>query len=285
MRTLISSTRTLPSIGRLPRFGGAVILTAATLSLGLVGCEMEETSNVDLRRSAANDEMTTDRDPNPSPADENGDDAGSAPAQDGGSSATADATAPGAPDPNAYKEGDTLRTTADLNLRSGAGTEHGVLVTMPTGAVVALVAAAPTNGFYNVKYASLTGWASAKYLVAAPGAVVDEHPVQEIITPVPVRPHVQAFANVACGTVGCPDVVSSYHGHQPSVDLALDVFQLRELGDKFADFALGDKVHRLEYVIWRQRINTRDGRGWRMMEDRGSITQNHYDHVHVSFNP
>jgi hypothetical protein len=34
-------------------------------------------------------------------------------------------------------------------------------------------------------------------------------------------------------------------------------------------------------VIWRQRINS--GTGWRAMEDRGSITQNHYDHVHVSF--
>lgn len=35
------------------------------------------------------------------------------------------------------------------------------------------------------------------------------------------------------------------------------------------------------YVIFRQRYN--DGSGWDPMEDRGSITQNHYDHVHVSF--
>jgi hypothetical protein len=27
------------------------------------------------------------------------------------------------------------------------------------------------------------------------------------------------------------------------------------------------------------------GDGWRPMEDRGSITQNHCDHVHVSFEP
>lgn len=262
----------------------ALVLTATAWSAALVGCAMEESSGIDLRRSAANDEMTTDSDSNPGNADDESPDAGSAPTQDGGTS-TADATSPATPDPSAFKEGDTLRTTEDLNLRSGAGTQHDILLTMPAGAVVALVAAAPSNGFYNVRYASLTGWASAKYLVAAPGAVVDEYPLQEVISPVPVRPHVQAFANVACGTVGCPDVVSSYHGHQPSVDLALDVFQLRELGDKFADFALGDTAHRLDYVIWRQRINTRDGRGWRMMEDRGSITQNHYDHVHVSFNP
>lgn len=37
------------------------------------------------------------------------------------------------------------------------------------------------------------------------------------------------------------------------------------------------------YVIWRQRINSLDGRGWKSMEDRGSPTANHMDHVHVSF--
>ncbi|RAY13834.1 hypothetical protein DPM19_18365 [Actinomadura craniellae] len=37
------------------------------------------------------------------------------------------------------------------------------------------------------------------------------------------------------------------------------------------------------YIIWRQRIyDFRTGAGWKMMGDRGSITQNHYDHVHVS---
>jgi hypothetical protein len=36
-------------------------------------------------------------------------------------------------------------------------------------------------------------------------------------------------------------------------------------------------------VIWRQRIyDMRGSGGWRQMEDRGSVTQNHYDHVHVS---
>jgi uncharacterized protein YbdZ (MbtH family) len=37
----------------------------------------------------------------------------------------------------------------------------------------------------------------------------------------------------------------------------------------------------LKYVIWKQRINS--GSGWRAMGDRGSLTQNHYDHVHITF--
>lgn len=38
------------------------------------------------------------------------------------------------------------------------------------------------------------------------------------------------------------------------------------------------------YIIWRQQIWSVEqaDEGWRSMEDRGSATQNHYDHVHVS---
>jgi hypothetical protein len=40
----------------------------------------------------------------------------------------------------------------------------------------------------------------------------------------------------------------------------------------------------IRYVIWRQRIwNIERAReGWRTMENRGGITANHYDHVHIS---
>lgn len=39
------------------------------------------------------------------------------------------------------------------------------------------------------------------------------------------------------------------------------------------------------YVIWHQHIWSvaRSSEGWRLMEDRGSPTANHMDHVHVSF--
>ncbi|RCG32165.1 hypothetical protein DQ384_06565 [Sphaerisporangium album] len=37
------------------------------------------------------------------------------------------------------------------------------------------------------------------------------------------------------------------------------------------------------YIIWRQRYyDIRTGAGWRQMSDRGGVTANHYDHVHVS---
>ncbi len=40
----------------------------------------------------------------------------------------------------------------------------------------------------------------------------------------------------------------------------------------------------VKYLIWRQRY-WEPGRGWKVMEDRGSPTANHYDHVHVTVNP
>ena len=43
------------------------------------------------------------------------------------------------------------------------------------------------------------------------------------------------------------------------------------------------KALNVKYVIWRQRIDT--GSGFRPMADRGSPTANHFDHVHVSFEP
>lgn len=39
----------------------------------------------------------------------------------------------------------------------------------------------------------------------------------------------------------------------------------------------------VKYLIWQQRYWA-PGEGWSMMEDRGSPTANHYDHVHVTLN-
>lgn len=57
------------------------------------------------------------------------------------------------------------------------------------------------------------------------------------------------------------------------------------LGNSIRDYALANKDKlNVKYVIFRQRIYFNPGNG-RAMEDRGSPTQNHLDHVHVSFNP
>lgn len=57
-------------------------------------------------------------------------------------------------------------------------------------------------------------------------------------------------------------------------------------GNAIADWARRNyKALNVKYVIWQQRIwNPSVKDSWRKMENRGSVTQNHYDHVHISFN-
>ncbi len=116
--------------------------------------------------------------------------------------------------------------------------------------------------------------------------------VEVDITGPDVLPHVQRFANAVCGTTGAC-TIGTRDGHHPSAERAIDILVSDAFGKLPSDDnALGDEVaaftldHMTEYgvwyTIWRQRYN--DGSGWDPMEDRGSITQNHYDHVHVSFN-
>ncbi|GLX00206.1 hypothetical protein [Microtetraspora sp. NBRC 16547] len=55
-------------------------------------------------------------------------------------------------------------------------------------------------------------------------------------------------------------------------------------GDSLAQWCIdnADK-YGIMYIIWQQRFyDMRTGAGWRMMSNRGGITANHYDHVHVS---
>jgi hypothetical protein len=67
-----------------------------------------------------------------------------------------------------------------------------------------------------------------------------------------------------------------------SSGLAVDFMVDRADGDRLAACALNNRAALgISYVIWRQRINF--GNGWQRMEDRGGVTANHYDHVHVSF--
>lgn len=57
-------------------------------------------------------------------------------------------------------------------------------------------------------------------------------------------------------------------------------------GDQIAAFTQQNAGRlNVQYIIWKQHIWNigRASEGWRAMPDRGSVTANHYDHVHVSF--
>jgi uncharacterized protein YraI len=56
------------------------------------------------------------------------------------------------------------RTTADLNLRAGPGTEHGAIAVIPEGAAVEMEQCQP--GWCQVTYGGMTGYAAEAYLDA-----------------------------------------------------------------------------------------------------------------------
>jgi hypothetical protein len=76
------------------------------------------------------------------------------------------------------------------------------------------------------------------------------------------------------------------NGHPAGLAIDLMVSDVKR-GTGLAEYAKAN-AGRLGvlYIIWRQRIWSvaRSSEGWRQMEDRGSPTQNHMDHVHISFN-
>jgi uncharacterized protein YbdZ (MbtH family) len=103
------------------------------------------------------------------------------------------------------------------------------------------------------------------------------------------RPHVAMVGNLLKAMFAVKDVGgrSSRAGSKDdhTVGLALDfMVSNAALGTSIANYVLANQQRLgVTYVIWQQRINS--GGGWSMMENRGSRTANHYDHVHVSFLP
>ena len=79
------------------------------------------------------------------------------------------------------------------------------------------------------------------------------------------------------------------HGKGLAIDFMVPVSSA--LGDQVAEYAIQNMASRgINYIIWKQRFyapyDSKYGPAytWNPMPDRGSITENHYDHVHVSMN-
>jgi hypothetical protein len=100
-----------------------------------------------------------------------------------------------------------------------------------------------------------------------------------------VKPWVRDAARFLSCLYGEPDLIGvSGRGRVSDhpTGLAVDFMMRGERGDRLAACALANReALGISYVIWEQRINF--GEGWQPMENRGSSTENHFDHVHVSF--
>ncbi|HIH7894097.1 TPA: LysM peptidoglycan-binding domain-containing protein [Streptococcus suis] len=110
-----------------------------------------------------------------------------------------------------------------------------------------------------------------------------------------LQPQVAAFRAEVANAFG----ITSFSGYRPGDSgdhgkgLAIDfmVPQSSALGDQVAAYAVVNLASKnINYIIWKQRFYAPydsiygPAYTWNLMPDRGSVTENHYDHVHVSFN-
>jgi hypothetical protein len=110
-----------------------------------------------------------------------------------------------------------------------------------------------------------------------------------------LQPQVAAFRAEVANAFG----ITSFSGYRAGdtgdhgKGLAIDfmVPQSSALGDQVATYAAANLASKnISYIIWKQRFYSPyasiygPAYTWNLMPDRGSITENHYDHVHVSFN-
>lgn len=198
------------------------------------------------------------------------------------------------PEPEAEIKLSVRWTTARLNVWSRPG-EGSRLLTVLDTAVKVLVTGTVDGAWAEVDRGDRTAWVRKAYLVPRK----------------PKAPAVRQFAGVSGSP--CPDGSSVETGLQPNTvkvyravcaafpavsawggrsgsgnhgaGLALDIMASGSLGEAIAEYVRSQaSAFGVSDVIFAQRIWTplRSSEGWRAMEDRGSTTANHYDHVHVS---
>ena len=137
--------------------------------------------------------------------------------------------------------------------------------------------------------------------VASEAPVTSEAPAAQPASTntLPTDPHLQpqaeAFRQDVAAQFGLTDI-GGYregdpqdHGKGLAVDVMVPVGS--EVGNQVAQYAVDNISNAgISYVIYRQQfyapVNNIYGPAntWNQMPDRGSVTENHYDHVHVSFN-
>ncbi len=184
--------------------------------------------------------------------------------------------------------------TAALNVRTAPDQTADVVTVLAVGTKVG-VTGTESGSWAQIIYDDAPRWVSAEYLsTTAPPpeeAASDEisyapcesgSSVESGLTPDAIRVHRAVCAEF-------PDVDSygglrsdGEHGEGRALDIMVSS---GSLGDAIAAW-VRDKYKELgvSEVLWAQQIWTveRSDEGWRPMEDRGSATANHYDHVHVT---
>lgn len=190
----------------------------------------------------------------------------------------------------AIKKADTkLWTTAPLNLWTEPG-ERAKKVGVLDEAEKVLVTGRSLYGRDEVVVDGKARWVTQGYLSdEKPAAVVA--PAEASCTngtsvPSGVSPNIVAVHRAVCANFPSITTYGTFRSDgEHAQGIAVDIMVSGELGWQVAEFVRANYADLgVSYLIYSQRIWSveRAGEGWRPMSDRGSVTANHYDHVHVT---
>ena len=183
-----------------------------------------------------------------------------------------------------------LWTTVDLNIWSSPGKSAKNIGLLESGDKV-LVTGRETPERVEVVLDGESRWVTLGYLTEekpepAVSGDVDAACTNGSTVPSGVSPNIVQVHEAVCANF--PEITSygTFRGDgEHAQGLAVDIMVSGDRGWQVADFV---RAHASElgvsYVIYSQNIWSveRGSEGWRGMEDRGSTTANHFDHVHVT---
>jgi hypothetical protein len=185
-----------------------------------------------------------------------------------------------------------LWTTADLDLRTEPREKARTAGLLDSGEHVP-VTGRKMGSYAEVLVKGVPRWVTADYLSKekSPAAMglsnapcPDGSSIESAIQPATVKVY-----RAVCAAFPELTTYGGQDGHGEHVNGEAIDFMVPDsgTGQRVADFVY---AHHAELdlfdIIWSQHIWTieRSGEGFRSMEDRGSATANHYDHVHIKIN-
>ena len=196
----------------------------------------------------------------------------------------------------AVRNADTKRwTTTDLNLWTEPGKGARKIGLLQEEKKI-LVTGRQLGGRVEVVWQGRSAWVTTGYLA-------DEKPVEEVApdgsggdvdatctngssVPAGVSPNIVKVHEAVCANFPEITTYGTFRGDgEHAQGLAVDMMTSGSRGWEVAEFV---RAHYAElgvnYIMYSQRIWSveRASEGWRYVEDRGSTTANHYDHVHVT---
>ncbi len=192
-------------------------------------------------------------------------------------------------------------TTAPLNIWT-TPTEKARLVGLLEAASPVLVTGRSLRGRVEVVLDGRSRWVTQGYLIDAKpepapseaiGSSVEDQPdggncTNGTSVPSGVSPNIVEVHQAVCAAFPQITIYGALRSDgEHAQGIAVDIMVSGDAAWQVANFVRQNSSRLgVSYVIHAQNIWSvqRNGEGWRSMEDRGSVTANHYDHVHVTTN-